>query len=79
MQGARKLSWAQFEKALELLAQEKRADPLSIARAVAAGRGPRHNATTAAVHVRLHDDKSTYTGAPSPPPACWPQAVACLA
>lgn len=29
---------------------------------MAAGRGPRHNATTAAVHVRLHDDKSTYTG-----------------
>ncbi|KAK9810553.1 hypothetical protein WJX73_000223 [Symbiochloris irregularis] len=60
--GARKIGWTAFEKALVLLADERKADPLTVARAVAACQGPRNNATTAAVRVRLHDDKSTYTG-----------------
>ena len=74
-QGARKIGWTAFEKAVELLAVERKSSALSVARSVAACQGPRHNTTTAAVHVRLHDDKSTYTGQLPTSALCCPHSL----
>jgi p25-alpha len=62
LQGSRKIDYMQFKQALKLIADEKKV-PLEYVEAllVKAG-GPRRNATPADF-VRLHDDKSTFTGA----------------
>lgn len=55
------MSFKEFENALELLATAKGVAGEDIRQKVAASSGPACNATQAAA-VRLHDDKSTYTG-----------------
>ena len=62
MQGARKIAFREFEKALGLLAAEKGVSVDAVQAAVVASGGPQRNSTTPAANVRLHDDKSTYTG-----------------
>ncbi|KAL3156386.1 hypothetical protein ABBQ38_000700 [Trebouxia sp. C0009 RCD-2024] len=59
--GARRMSFKEFENALELLASCKGVPGEELRQQVAASAGPLCNATQAAA-VRLHDDKSTYTG-----------------
>ena len=61
VQGARRMSFKEFENALELLASNKGVSGEQLRQQVAASAGPLCNATQAAA-VRLHDDKSTYTG-----------------
>lgn len=61
VQGARRMSFKEFENALELLAAGKGVSGQELRQQVAASAGPLCNATQAAA-VRLHDDKSTYTG-----------------
>lgn len=61
LQGARRMSFKEFENALELLASNKGVSGEQLRQQVAASAGPLCNATQAAA-VRLHDDKSTYTG-----------------
>lgn len=61
LQGARRMSYKEFENALELLASDKGVSGEGLRQQVAASAGPLCNATQAAA-VRLHDDKSTYTG-----------------
>lgn len=63
MQGSRRMSFKEFENALELLAGAKGVDREEVRQKVAASPGPACNATQASA-VRLHDDKSTYTGEP---------------
>lgn len=63
MQGSRRMSFKEFENALELLATAKGVAGDEVRQKVAASPGPSCNATQAAA-VRLHDDKSTYTGKP---------------
>ena len=65
MQGSRRLSFKEFENALELLATDKGVPGESLRQKVADSSGPMCNATQASA-VRLHDDKSTYTGQPAP-------------
>ena len=55
------MSFREFEQALELLAADKGVAADEVRQKVAQSSGPLCNATQAA-HVRLHDDKSTYTG-----------------
>ncbi|KAL0023967.1 hypothetical protein WJX77_004039 [Trebouxia sp. C0004] len=59
--GARKMSFKEFENALELLASNKGVPGEELRQKVAASAGPMCNATQATA-VRLHDDRSTYTG-----------------
>lgn len=59
--GARKMSFNEFENALELLAGSKGVPGEELRQKVAASAGPMCNATQATA-VRLHDDRSTYTG-----------------
>ena len=61
LQGARRMSFKEFDNALELLASDKGVSGEELRQTVAASAGPLCNATQAAA-VRLHDDKSTYTG-----------------
>ena len=63
MQGARRISLAEFNKALTLLAGEKQVSLEEVQQAVAACPGPSMAGGTTAGSVRLHDDKSTHTGA----------------
>ena len=60
-QGSRKMSFKEFENALELLAADKGVSGEDLREKIAASSGPMCNATQAA-SVRLHDDRSTYTG-----------------
>ena len=55
------MSFKDFENALELLAADKGVSGDELRQKVAASAGPMCNATQAAA-VRLHDDRSTYTG-----------------
>ncbi len=55
------MSFKEFENALELLAADKGVPGEELRQKVAASSGPMCNATQAA-SVRLHDDRSTYTG-----------------
>ena len=55
------MSFKEFENALELLASNKGVSGDKLRQQVAASAGPLCNATQAAA-VRLHDDRSTYTG-----------------
>ncbi|DBA71896.1 TPA: hypothetical protein ACH3X2_010942 [Trebouxia sp. C0005] len=59
--GARKMTFKEFENALELLASSKGVSGEELRQKVAASAGPMCNATQATA-VRLHDDRSTYTG-----------------
>lgn len=62
-QGARKIDFAQFKQALKLIAEEKRVLVEQVEALVVKSGGPRRNGTPTDF-VRLHDDKSTFTGAP---------------
>ena len=62
-QGARKIGFAGFQRAVELLAEERRCDVEAVRRAVVLSGGPHANTHVTPDYVRLHDDKSTYSGA----------------
>ena len=55
------MSFNEFENALELLAGSEGVPGEELRQKVAASAGPMCNATQATA-VRLHDDRSTYTG-----------------
>ncbi len=55
------MSFKEFQNALELLASNKGVPGEELRQKVAASAGPMCNATQATA-VRLHDDRSTYTG-----------------
>ena len=57
------MTFQEFENAIELLAADKGVPGEALRQKIAASSGPLSNATQAAA-VRLHDDKSTYTGQP---------------
>lgn len=63
MQGQRKIDFAAFERSLPLLAEIKGATAEEVRRAIVLSGGPRRNSNITADFVRLHDDKSTFTGA----------------
>ena len=65
-QGARKIGFAGFQRAVELLAEERRCDVEAVRRAVVLSGGPHANTHVTPDYVRLHDDKSTYSGAAPP-------------
>lgn len=65
-QGARKIGFAGFQRAVELLAEERRCDVEAVRRAVVLSGGPHTNTHVTPDYVRLHDDKSTYSGAAPP-------------
>jgi len=65
VQGARKLSFKEFEKALQAIAEEKKVSLEAVQRQICVSGGPQRSHTTPTNHVRLHDDKSSYTGTPS--------------
>ncbi len=62
MQGARKLSFKEFERAVEEIAAEKKVGLEAVQRQIVASGGPKRTGTTQTSRVRLHDDKATYTG-----------------
>ena len=57
VQGARRISWGEFERALSLLAAEKDAQVEAVQQAVAGCLGPSHGGPGAGNHVRLHDGR----------------------
>jgi hypothetical protein len=59
--GRRRLSFAEFLTALELLAKDRKLPEGEALARVASCTGPRRNSTTPE-YTRLHDDKDTYTG-----------------
>ncbi|EIE22274.1 P25-alpha [Coccomyxa subellipsoidea C-169] len=59
--GARKIQFAEFEKALDLVATKKAIDRDELEKRLLASEGPKTQATKADF-VKFHDDKSTYTG-----------------
>ncbi|EIE25016.1 p25-alpha-domain-containing protein [Coccomyxa subellipsoidea C-169] len=61
-QGARKIEFAAFEKTLPLLAKEKGVSAEEVRRAIVLSGGPHRNTLVTPDFVRLHDDKSTFTG-----------------
>lgn len=63
LQGARRIVFKDFEKALAAIAAEKNASLEAIQAQIVSSGGPKRTGTTQAGHVRLHDDKSNYTGA----------------
>ena len=65
MQGARKLDFKGFIKAVEEIAKAKKVPVGSVQQQIISGGGPQVSSTTPSCHVRLHDDKSSYTGEPS--------------
>ncbi len=91
-QGARKIDFAGFQRAVDLLADARGCAPEAVRRAVVLSGGPQTNTHVTPDYVRLHDDKSTYSGArPAPlhrcglhglapdsarPRACRPQPAA---
>ena len=64
MQGSRRMSFQEFERALEVLAADQGVEAQQVRQKVASSSGPLCNAIQAAP-MRLHDDKSTYTGTPA--------------
>ena len=68
LQGARRITFKDFEKALEAIAAEKKLPVAEVQRRIVASGGPKRTGTTPTNHVRLHDDKSTFTGATAEPP-----------
>ena len=65
VQGARKIDFAAFQKALPLLAAEKGCRAEDVRRSIVLSEGPRRNSSVTPDFVRLHDDKTTFTGAPT--------------
>ncbi|CAL8462026.1 g1557 [Coccomyxa elongata] len=61
-QGSRKIDFAAFERALPLLAKEKGIAPEEVRRAIVLSGGPSRNTSVTPDFVRLHDDKTTFTG-----------------
>lgn len=57
----RRITFAQFQKGLEFLAEKKGVSPDDVIGAVLGAGGPQF-AGTQADHVKFHDDKSLYTG-----------------
>lgn len=57
----RRITFAQFQKGLELFAEKKGVSPDDVIGAVLGTGGPQF-AGTQADHVKFHDDKSLYTG-----------------
>jgi p25-alpha. len=57
----RKITFPQFESALYLIADQKGVHPEDIARTIFLSGGPKYEGTKPEP-VRLHDDKSLYTG-----------------
>ena len=73
MQGARKIDYAAFERALPLLAEAKGVPAADVRRRIVLSEGPCRNSSVTPDFVRLHDDKTTFTGECSPgPPAVAP-------
>lgn len=64
VQGARKIEFCHFKRALELIAEDKKVPVEQVHHKLLRSGGPRRNATQADF-VRLHDDKSTFTGGSS--------------
>ncbi len=62
LQGARKIDFAAFERTLAQLAKEKGMAPEEVRRAIVLSGGPSRNTSVTPDFVRLHDDKSTFTG-----------------
>ena len=60
--GGRRVGFAAFRGALELLASERGVPAADVSAAVVAAGGPRANAATRADAVPLHDDVAAYTG-----------------
>jgi hypothetical protein len=65
VQGARKIEFCHFKRALELIAEDKKVPVEQVHNQLIRSGGPRRNATQADF-VRLHDDKSTFTGMSTP-------------
>lgn len=61
-QGARRVGFKEFESSFQMLAEERGCSLDDVRALIAACGGPRANGVTTADAVRLHDDKSTYTG-----------------
>lgn len=70
MQGARKIDYAAFERALPLLAEAKGVPAADVRRRIVLSEGPCRNSSVTPDFVRLHDDKTTFTGEYSPGPPC---------
>ena len=62
-QGARKIDFGAFESALPLLAEQKGVSAEEVRRCIVLSEGPRRNNSVTPDFVRLHDDKTTFTGA----------------
>lgn len=62
VQGTRKIDFAAFECTLPLLAGERGVPAEEVRRAIVLSGGPRRNSSVTPDFVRLHDDKSTFTG-----------------
>ena len=62
VQGARKIDFRSFRKAIEEIAKAKSVDPITIEQQIIASGGPQMSSTTPSCHIRLHDDKASYTG-----------------
>lgn len=60
--GGRRLTFDNFVNALAVVAERQGSTFEAVVRAVLASGGPAATNATAPAHVRLHDDKSTYTG-----------------
>eukprot|EP00918_Siedleckia_nematoides_P034748 GHVU01075542.1.p1 GENE.GHVU01075542.1~~GHVU01075542.1.p1 ORF type:complete len:158 (+),score=31.34 GHVU01075542.1:12-485(+) len=60
--GKKSLSVKEFEAAIQQIADKKKSDVEAIKEKIGSGGGPAYTGTKAD-EVRLHDDKSTYTGA----------------
>jgi len=69
-QGARKIDFAGFQRAVDLLADARGCAPEAVRRAVVLSGGPQTNTHVTPDYVRLHDDKSTYSGARPAPRHC---------
>ena len=63
LQGARKMGYTEFVQALGLVAKAKDWETGDVRAAVVRSGGPRCNTVVTPDFVRLHDDKSSYTGA----------------
>ncbi|DBA79157.1 hypothetical protein WJX77_005720 [Trebouxia sp. C0004] len=59
--GSQKLTFPEFEKALELIAEKKGISLDDLKSKLTSASGPKTQATTPD-YVKFHDDKSTYTG-----------------
>ena len=64
MQGARRITWSEFERALSMLALEKGSEAAAVQQAVAACPGPTQAGfMPPTTPVRLHDSRAGPSGA----------------